>query len=414
MSDIAISIEHLSKSYLVGHNTARAERYTALRDVVSRNARNLVRKTRDMLSGRAIVQGDEVEEFWALKDVSFEVKRGEVLGVIGRNGAGKSTLLKILSRITAPTDGRIKIAGRVASLLEVGTGFHPELSGRENIFLNGAILGMKRIEIQRKFDEIVAFAEVERFLDMPVKRYSSGMYARLAFSVAAHLEPDVLIVDEVLAVGDASFQKKCMGAMRDASTRDGKTVLFVSHNLSAIRTLCTSSLVLSGGEQVFSGPVADGLARYAKLTEISEVHRSLDRTRPCIEGASVDEELASEGHLALRVLFSSPWTLSPVLIGAVIHNEQRMPIFGINTDLDPSNVPISAKSGVAVLKIQNLSLYSGTYTVDIYLGEKNENYDVVESAVTFTFISPSNLTSGLSTDLIGSMRVNGQWRILSK
>ena len=414
MSDIAISVENLFKSYLVGHNAVQAERYTALRDVASPNARNLLRKTRDMLNGRAIVQGDEVEEFLALKDVSFEVKRGDVLGIIGRNGAGKSTLLKILSRITEPTSGRIKIAGRVASLLEVGTGFHPELSGRENIFLNGAILGMKRIEIQSKFDEIVAFAEVERFLDMPVKRYSSGMYARLAFSVAAHLEPDVLIVDEVLAVGDASFQKKCMGAMRDASARDGKTVLFVSHNLSAIRTLCTSSLVLAGGKQDFAGSVADGLARYAKLTEISQIHRSIDRTRPCIESASVNEELASEGHLELRVVFSSPWTLKPVLIGAVIHNEQRIPIFGINTDLDPSNTPIYAKDGVAVLKIQNLSLYSGTYTVDIYLGEKNENYDVIESATKFTFISPLNLPNGLSKDLIGSMRVNGQWQFLAK
>ena len=199
----AIKVENLSKSYLVGHNAARTERYTALRDIIARNARDLARKTRDMIHGRAIIQGDSVEEFWALKDVSFEVQQGETLGIIGRNGAGKSTLLKVLSRITEPTRGRITLNGRVASLLEVGTGFHPELSGRENIFLNGAILGMTRGEIQRKFDEIVAFAEVENFLDTPVKRYSSGMYVRLAFAVAAHLEPEILVVDEVLAVGDA-------------------------------------------------------------------------------------------------------------------------------------------------------------------------------------------------------------------
>ena len=217
MSDIVIAVENLSKSYLVGHQSAERERYTALRDVIGREARNFARKAVDVVRGRQIVQGDEVEEFWALKDVSFEVKQGEVLGIIGRNGAGKSTLLKILSRITEPDRGRAILRGRVASLLEVGTGFHPELTGRENIFLNGAILGMTRAEIKRKFDEIVAFAEVERFLDTPVKRYSSGMYVRLAFAVAAHLEPEILVVDEVLAVGDAEFQKKCLGKIRAAA-----------------------------------------------------------------------------------------------------------------------------------------------------------------------------------------------------
>lgn len=246
MSDIAIKVENLGKSYLVGHNAAQSERYTALRDVIAHNAKNLARKTRDMLAGRPIVQGDEVEEFLALKDVSFEIKQGDRVGIIGRNGAGKSTLLKILSRITEPTTGRIQINGRVASLLEVGTGFHPELTGRENIFLNGAILGMSRREIQRKFDEIVDFAEVEKFLDTPVKRYSSGMYVRLAFAVAAHLEPEILIVDEVLAVGDAQFQKKCLGKM-DSVASQGRTVLFVSHNMAAIRALCSRSLLLQGG-----------------------------------------------------------------------------------------------------------------------------------------------------------------------
>lgn len=247
MSDIAIKVENLGKSYLVGHSAAHSERYTALRDVIARNAKSLARKTRDMLTGRPIVQGDEVEEFWALKDINFEIKEGDRVGIIGRNGAGKSTLLKILSRITEPTTGRVTLNGRVASLLEVGTGFHPELTGRENIYLNGAILGMGHSEVQRKFDEIVDFAEIERFLDTPVKRYSSGMYVRLAFAVAAHLEPDILIVDEVLAVGDVAFQKKCMSRMNEVGVT-GRTVLFVSHNMSAIEQLCNSVIMLRQGE----------------------------------------------------------------------------------------------------------------------------------------------------------------------
>jgi lipopolysaccharide transport system ATP-binding protein len=243
--DIVIRAEGLGKKYAIGHQAER-ERYTALRDVLARGAKSLWRKTADLARGRAIVAGDTVEEFWALKDVSFEVKRGEVLGIIGRNGAGKSTLLKILSRITEPSEGRVTIKGRVASLLEVGTGFHPELTGRENIYLNGAILGMSRAEIRKKFDEIVAFAEVEKFLDTPVKRYSSGMYVRLAFAVAAHLEPEILVVDEVLAVGDAEFQRKCLGKMSEVAGR-GRTVMFVSHNMGAVTSLCHGAIWLDRG-----------------------------------------------------------------------------------------------------------------------------------------------------------------------
>ena len=229
MSHPAIKVEGLGKKYFLRHQQ-ESGRYTALRDVIAGKAKSIVK-----LGARKKLP--PVEEFWALKDVAFEINQGEAVGVIGRNGAGKSTLLKLLSRITEPTKGSIRLRGRVASLLEVGTGFHPELTGRENIFLNGAILGMTRVEIRRKFDEIVAFAEVERFLDTPVKRYSSGMYVRLAFAVAAHLEPEILIVDEVLAVGDSSFQKKCLGKMQDVSQKEGRTVLFVSHNMSAIGEL---------------------------------------------------------------------------------------------------------------------------------------------------------------------------------
>lgn len=218
----------------------------------------------------------EKEEFWALRDVSFDIKQGEVVGIIGRNGAGKSTLLKVLSRIIEPSQGRVGINGRIASLLEVGTGFHPELTGRENIYLNGAILGMSRSEIRSKFDEIIAFAEVEKFLDTPVKRYSSGMYVRLAFAVAAHLEPEILVVDEVLAVGDVEFQKKCLGKMQDV-VRKGRTILFVSHNLSAIKSLCTSAVYLSSGRNLFQGPVEDALDLYVKNS--AHVRHTTDRDK---------------------------------------------------------------------------------------------------------------------------------------
>src|SRR5262245_8429896 len=262
--DIVIRVEGLGKKYIIGHETER-ERYTALRDVAVRAARNVWKRVVDATRGRAIVRGEATEEFWALKDVSFTVKRGEVLGIIGRNGAGKSTLLKILSRITEPTEGRVTIAGRVASLLEVGTGFHPELTGRENIYLNGAILGMTRREISRKFDEIVDFSGVEKFIDTPVKRYSSGMSVRLAFAVAAHIEPDILIVDEVLAVGDTEFQKKCLGKMSQVAT-GGRTVLFVSHNMTAVQALCGKAILLQNGQLTSMSATAAVIDLYLSLS----------------------------------------------------------------------------------------------------------------------------------------------------
>lgn len=264
MSDTVISVEDVSKSYLVGHQSDQRESYTALRDVLARGAKNFGRKAADFIRGRQIVQGDEVEEFWALRNINFKVSRGEVLGIIGRNGAGKSTLLKILSRITEPTRGRIVMRGRVASLLEVGTGFHPELTGRENIYLNGAILGMSRREIRSKFDEIVSFAEIERFLDTPVKRYSSGMYVRLAFAVAAHLEPEILVIDEVLAVGDAEFQKKCLGKIGEVSKQAGRTVLFVTHNMDAMLKICGRAMLLGSGQVEIMGAPREILSAYFK------------------------------------------------------------------------------------------------------------------------------------------------------
>ena len=267
MGDPIIKVENLGKCYRISHQGER-QRYVALRDVLASKVKGLFQNRKPEIGNRK-----SVENFWALKDVSFEVKQGEVVGIIGRNGAGKSTLLKILSRITEPTQGRVHIKGRVASLLEVGTGFHPELTGRENIFLNGAILGMHRAEIKMKFDEIVAFAEVEKFLDTPVKRYSSGMYVRLAFAVAAHLEPEILIVDEVLAVGDAGFQKKCLGKMKDVAGH-GRTVLFVSHNMNAVESFCRRIVHLDKGQvSNISSDVHLAVAKYMAI-EISSNDRS--------------------------------------------------------------------------------------------------------------------------------------------
>jgi len=291
MSDTIISVEGLGKKYVLSHQGG-GERGGYSR--FSEKLEGWIKKPFAALAGGSGVKGlrgrgsldggspssishppsaASKEEFWALKDVSFEVKRGEVVGIIGRNGAGKSTLLKILSRITEPTEGRVTLRGRVASLLEVGTGFHPELTGRENIFLNGAILGMTKAEIRKKFDEIVAFAEVERFLDTPVKRYSSGMYVRLAFAVAAHLEPEILVVDEVLAVGDAEFQKKCLGKMKDVAT-GGRTVLFVSHNMGAVTRLCQNGLLLQKGHLIKQGPVEEVISAYAASPMRSELPKN--------------------------------------------------------------------------------------------------------------------------------------------
>lgn len=262
-----ISVENLGKKYLLRHQSER-QPYVALRDVLNDGLRTFARR----LTGHAPVSsaGAGNEEFWALDDVSFEAHRGDRIGVIGRNGAGKSTLLKILSRIIEPTCGSVRIKGRVASLLEVGTGFHPELTGRENIYLNGAILGMTRAEIRSKFDEIVDFAEIEKFLDTPVKRFSSGMYVRLAFAVAAHLEPEILLVDEVLAVGDVQFQRKCLGKMEDVSAKEGRTVLFVSHNMGAIAQLCQKGILIENGKLESLGSAESAIKRYVLNSSIKE------------------------------------------------------------------------------------------------------------------------------------------------
>jgi lipopolysaccharide transport system ATP-binding protein len=309
MSETAIRIEGLGKQYRIG----RRERYHTLRDTLTDAVSAPIRRLRSMAGPGLRPATDTTDLFWALRDVSFEVLRGAVVGIIGRNGAGKSTLLKILSRITEPTQGRVEIHGRVGSLLEVGTGFHPELTGRENIFLNGAILGMRRSEIMRKFDEIVSFAEVEQFLDTPVKHYSSGMYMRLAFAVAAHLEPEILLVDEVLAVGDFAFQKKCLGKMGDVAA-GGRTILFVSHNLAAIRTLCNFALSLSAGQVKDFGRAHDVTYAYLQSCSPSRDCHVWESPR-----APVDGERIRLKRISIQSLAADPKT--PIAVGTPLQVE---------------------------------------------------------------------------------------------
>ena len=306
MSEPIITVQNLSKRYLISHQNAKR---VGLRHVLEK----VVREPQQWLKQWREKRHTVVEEFWALKNVSFDVKRGDVVGIIGRNGAGKSTLLKVMSRITEPTSGRIAIEGRVASLLEVGTGFHGDLTGRENVFLNGAILGMSRAEIKRKFDEIVAFSEVEKFLDTPVKRYSSGMGVRLAFAVAAHLEPEILIVDEVLAVGDAAFQKKCLGKMQEVSKTQGRTVLFVSHSMTTVSKLCQHCVLMEGGQLKMFGPTDEIIPHYLKGGNQTDGIRTWDEAAENTSDARFKIRalriLSPEGLITGHVDIRKPFTI---------------------------------------------------------------------------------------------------------
>jgi lipopolysaccharide transport system ATP-binding protein len=334
MSDIVIKAENLGKKYMIGHQAERG-RYVALRDVLMHGARTLWNKTKDLAKGKSIIQGDTLEEVWALKDVSFEIKRGEAVGIIGRNGAGKSTLLKVLSRITEPSAGRVTIKGRVASLLEIGTGFHPELTGRENIYLNGTILGMARKEVKGKFDEIVAFSEIEKYLDTPVKRYSSGMYMRLAFAVAAHLDPEIVLVDEVLAVGDAAFQKKCLGKMGEV-THEGRTVLFVSHNMTAVRSLCPKGILLENGKIICDSAINNVLSKYIQKSSDKINWTGIDGSREIsiyktyIKSLShtihLENTFYTDQNLEIGIELSINDEIKEVGIGCIILTSESIPL----------------------------------------------------------------------------------------
>ena len=408
-----IRVRNLSKRYRIGE----AEGYRTLRESIVRAATAPVRLARGVLGtsrdgeSRKGATREAERQVWALRDVSFDVMPGEVLGLIGRNGAGKSTLLKLLSRITEPTAGRAEIYGRVGSLLEVGTGFHGELTGRENIYMSGAILGMRRAEIQRKFDEIVAFAEVEKFIDTPVKRYSSGMHVRLGFAVAAHLEPEILLVDEVLAVGDVAFQKKCLGKMGDVA-RMGRTVIFVSHNMASIEALCGSCLLINGGRLEARGEPSQMVMRYmaSELRSDGGVRSLVDHpgrrpgSQPLMRSVTLH---AGDGvatgvfrmgsPLAVRVEFAASKPLRPIL-GAAIKTAEGMPIFGnsnrwTNDGFDAS----TAREGSVTCTYSNLPLMPGTYVLELDFGDFGDitrDLDLVKDAISFEVVEADLLGSG--------------------
>jgi len=416
MSDAAIRVEHLGKRYLVG----RRERYRTLRDSVAEAAGSSLNRIGRALRGGGWSAGAvEADLLWALRDVSLTVGRGEVLGVIGRNGAGKSTFLKILSRITDPTEGWAEIRGRVGSLLEVGTGFHPELTGRENIFLNGAILGMRRTEITRSFDEIVAFAETDRFIDTPVKHYSSGMQMRLAFAVAAHLQADVLLVDEVLAVGDAAFQKRCMGKIGDIA-HAGKTVLFVSHHLEAIQRLCPRCILLHGGQVEDDGPTPAVVARY--LSTIA------GRARPQ-EWIALDGVARSGSGLArfVAIQYSSdraaigfqPYTKGRLEVGLLIRAAVGCDIGGlavtiysqlgtklVNADVGSHERILHLSQGLNEVRVEidRLFLNPGVYRMGLWLADPaNDRYsggahDYIETAFEIEVLALDTDAAGMQAD----------------
>jgi lipopolysaccharide transport system ATP-binding protein len=391
MPEPIIRAENVSKTFRISHDAP--ERYLSLRDVI-------VRKARALFGSGNKAPATTTEDFYALRDVSFDVEPGDRIGIIGRNGAGKSTLLKILSRITEPTSGRVRLSGRVASLLEVGTGFHPELSGRENIFLNGAILGMTRAEIRRKFDEIVAFSEVERFLDTPVKRYSSGMYVRLAFAVAAHLEPEILVIDEVLAVGDAQFQKKCLGKMEDVSKQEGRTVLFVSHNTGVVAQLCNKAMLLDAGQVVMTGRTDTVIDAYVNLfneTTSGIVQEQRTGENLFSQASMVD----SEGNSRTEYRFDEEVIISLELfldsfsadleLALRLMDRHKNPVFTIHERIEPhfDRTNNLARIGIA---ISSAFIAPGTYSWLMCINQPGvTNYDLKNDVLSFRVLESGSL-----------------------
>jgi len=398
MSSTVIRVENLTKEYVLGNHGKGEGLRHIIHDLVMMPFRRL--KNSGARPGKAAPPGQaepaNAKSFLALNDVSFEIKQGEVVGIIGRNGAGKSTLLKILSRITEPTSGRVEIKGRVASLLEVGTGFHPELTGRENIFLNGSILGMSRVEIKKKFDEIVAFAEVEKFLDTPVKRYSSGMYVRLAFAVAAHLEPEILIVDEVLAVGDVQFQKKCLGKMQDVAQRQGRTVLFVSHNMDAILRLCSRGILMASGKIQRNGTAAEVADTYLEgqlslgtLINLDKIPRTVEingkaRLAGLMPGAEKQNWSFAFGEgLAFDFEIESQRAFDNIEIGVGLFSSRGFEVASWTNTYAKTILELKPGSNKIRLNYKDLTLVPGQYYIGVGLRSERGLEDYIPEAVRF-------------------------------
>ena len=414
-----ITVENLGKKYLLRHQSDQ-QPYVALRDVLSDGVRSLGRRL--LGRGNTVSRSPGQEEFWALKDVSFEVKQGDRIGIIGRNGAGKSTLLKILSRITEPTTGSVRIRGRVASLLEVGTGFHPELTGRENIYLNGAILGMGRAEIRKKFDEIVDFAEIEKFLDTPVKRYSSGMYVRLAFAVAAHLEPEILVVDEVLAVGDAHFQHKCLGKMADVSTAEGRTVLFVSHNMAAIRSLCNRALFVSSGMIAVDGACESAISQYLMVKSEMGTWKASRSPKACDKFCFTSVKIydanqydsgiiSSDAPVNISVEYVALVRLAGIQLAMRVTNQDGVVVF-TTANTDAVGVLVDIEKGFYRDRISLPAnfLPPGRYTLLLAAMKPNiELYDKVENQISFFIDDAGNHATILNDNRIGVVTPLIRW-----
>ena len=415
-----IRVENLSKRYIIGHQMQ--ERYTTLRDVLTNGAKHFANKLRHPFT--TLEDDPTHEEFWALKDITFDVQQGDRVGIIGRNGAGKSTLLKILSRITEPTRGKVSIHGRVASLLEVGTGFHPELTGRENIFLNGAILGMSKVEIKKKFDEIVAFAEVEKFLDTPVKRYSSGMYVRLAFAVAAHLEPEILVVDEVLAVGDAQFQKKCLGKMENVG-KEGRTILFVSHNMSSIQQLCNKGIMLRGGSITNNGTIEKVIESYlsdssatgnVSLNDIPRARADYGVIARFIDAWPVNAkgEKVTGFRMGETIAFN-------LCIKALEKIDELSVVVGLDTYMDyrittvlseEENVLYSADRNAVIttsLKFPSLHLKPGTYSLTLGVRRNRVTLDHLLKVINFEVSEITANRRSRESHLMGDVLAESEW-----
>lgn len=378
-----IKVQNLSKRYRLGLKEKQSDTLVGQISQAIRSPWENLKRLRQL--NRFGEEDNSV--FWALKDIDFEVKEGEVLGIIGKNGAGKSTLLKILSKITEPTTGKIEIHGRVASLLEVGTGFHPELSGRENIYMNGTILGMTRREIDSKLDEIIDFSGVEKFIDTPVKFYSSGMKVRLGFSVAAHLDPEILIVDEVLAVGDAEFQKKCMGKMDEVSRVGGRSILFVSHNLKSLSELCSTGIVLEGGRPSLIGNIDECISKYNSTLNLRrqyelDVEAYDSQIKPIITFVGVEVGDSKDGIYFFTIKYDSPFVLKNPIIGIVVSDEFGSPLCGFNNRFYASNVK-SSKTDTVVISVKGLFLHTGQYYVSAFLGDSLIDYYMLKDVIYF-------------------------------